>query len=90
MLKPTEVMYQSSQEELDEHVAKINQAFEAVGGKQILVCDSSAFSDQWTMFGISEYPDIEAVQKHQETLNELRHLRYVDSQILLGTKTEMS
>ena len=41
-------------------------------------------------FGVEEFPDIEAVQKHTQMLEELGHFRYIDSITVLGTKVTSS
>jgi hypothetical protein len=40
-------------------------------------------------FGVEEFPDIEAVQKHAELLNEIDQYRYIEGISVLGTKWEM-
>ena len=82
----TEPWYQLSQEEQTNLMAKVDDALEKVGGKRIVLCDSSWSSEQWLGFGIEEFPDAEAVQNHSKLLNELNWLRYIESRILLGTE----
>ena len=84
--KPSQTSYKLSQEEQQKIFAKIEEALEKVGGKQIIACDSGWASEQWTFWGVEEYPDIEAVQKYTEMLNELNWFQYVDSFTVLGTK----
>ncbi len=84
--KPSQASYKLSQEEQQKIFAKIEEALEKVGGKQIISCDSGWASEQWTFWGVEEYPDIEAVQKYTEMLNELNWFQYVDSFTVLGTK----
>jgi hypothetical protein len=40
------------------------------------------------MFGVEEFPDIEAVQRHAEFLIKLGWSRYVVSKTFLGTKCD--
>ncbi len=84
--KMSEAWYQLSQEEQADLLAKVEEALEKVGGKSTLVCDSSWTSEQWPFFGVEEFPDIEAVQKHAELLNELNWLRYIEGMSVLGTE----
>jgi hypothetical protein len=86
----TEAAHQLSQEEQDAHMAKIADALEKAGGKPVIYCNSRWSSEQWTMFGVEEFPDIEAVQKHTQMLEELGHYRYIDSITVLGTETTSS
>jgi hypothetical protein len=49
-----------------------------------------SFSPKLTAyFGLEEFPDVEAVQKHSQLLAELNWpFQFADSFSLLGTKTE--
>src|SRR5262245_61697781 len=88
MAKPSQAGYKVAQEERQKLFAKMDEAFTAVGGKRIILCDSGWASEQWTFWGVEEYPDIEAVQKYTASLNEMDWFQYVDSFTLLGTKSE--
>ena len=88
MAKFTEAWYQLSQEEQSSLLAKVNEALEQVGGKRSIYCESAWSSEQWLGFGVEEFPDIEAVQKHTALLNELNWPRYITSMTLLGTSPE--
>lgn len=88
MFKPKEAWYQLSQEEQKNHLAKIEESLKKVGGKVIVACNSGWSSDQWSFFGVEEFPDIEAVQKHSEDLDKLNWFRYSESMSFLGTKWE--
>lgn len=82
----TEAWHQLSQEEQESLTAKVIEAVEKAGGKSLVLCDSMWASEEWHYFGVEEFPDIEAVQRHAELLNELNWLRYVESSTVLGTK----
>ncbi len=84
--KMSEAWHQLSQEEQADLGTKVEGVLEKVGGKSTLVCDSSWTSEQWPFFGVEEFPDIEAVQKHAELLNELNWLRYIEGMSVLGTE----
>ena len=84
-----EVWYQLSREEQNQRLAQVGGALEQVGGKAVLLCESGWANEQWQAFGVEEFPDIEAVQKHTKLLNELDWNRYMTSVSLLGTKFEM-
>jgi hypothetical protein len=88
LVKDTEAWYKLSPEEQTELLDKVNGALDKVGGKRIVLCDSSWCSEQWPFFGVEEFPDIEAAQKHSELLNELNWFRYINSMTVLGTKWE--
>ena len=88
--RPTEAWYQLSEEEQADLMDKVTGLLEQAGGKTVILCDSSWSSEQWQFFGMEEFPDIAAVQKHTADLNELDWLRYVESMTLLGSKVEES
>jgi hypothetical protein len=82
----TEAFYELSQDQRDELLGKLDAAFQKVGGKRIVICDSSWASEQWQVFGVEQFPDIEAVQKYSQALAELNLARYVESTSTLGTE----
>jgi hypothetical protein len=84
MAKPTEAWYQLSEEERASLMAKTMESLEKVGAKLILRCTPLWSSEQWALFGVEEYPDIEAVQKHTETIFGIDHFRYMESMSILG------
>lgn len=80
--------YQLSKEEQRALVAKISNAFDSVGGKRILMCNSGWSSEEWQGFGVEEFPDIEAVRPHTRLLHELNWFRYLDGRSVLGTEAQ--
>lgn len=90
MFRNTEAFYQASEEERNEFLGKLNAAFEKVGGKRLVACNSYWSSDQWTIFGVEVFPNIEAVQQYAEAMNQLNMPRYVESMSLLGTELPTS
>lgn len=84
--KMSEAWYQLSPQEQESLMAKVDSALDQVGGSQTLICDSSWSSEQWQFFGIEEFSDIEAGQKHADLLGELNWSRYVESMTVLGTR----
>jgi hypothetical protein len=86
LCKPTEAAYQLSQEEQNSLMAKVGEALEKVGGKRVVVCDSSWASEQWPYFGVEVFPDIEAVQKYTDMQSKLNWFRYMKAITVLGTE----
>jgi hypothetical protein len=82
----TEAWYQLSPDEQRAFEAKLGAALEQAGGKGVVYCDASWSGDQWAFFGIEEFPNLEAVQKHTQALQALNWFRYCDSRSVLGTK----
>lgn len=86
MFRNTEAYYQASQAERDEVLGKLDAAFQKVGGKRIVTCDSSWSSEEWPVFGVEQFPNIEAVQEYTRALQELNLARYLVSMTILGTE----
>ena len=86
LFKNTEAYYQLSEDERNGILAKLDAAFQKVGGTRLVMCNSSWSSEQWPVFGVEQFPNIEAVQQYAEALNELNLARYVESMSVLGTE----
>jgi hypothetical protein len=86
MSKPTAAFYALSDQEREDFLARSEEALEMAGGKMIIKCFSGWSTEQWGFFGVEEFPDVEAVQKHTELLVELDHYRYIESFSMLGTQ----
>ena len=84
--KPTEAWYQLSEEEQNNHLAKLEEALQMAGGKRVLTCAPRWANEQWIACGVEEFPDIDAVYKHTELISELEHYRYIEGQSILGVK----
>jgi hypothetical protein len=86
MFRNSEAYYQLSQDERNELLGKIDAALRKAGGKRLISCNSSWSSEQWPVFGVEQFPNIEAVQQHAEALAEINLPRYVVSMTVLGTE----
>jgi hypothetical protein len=86
MFRNIEAYYQLSQDERNELLVKIDAALQKAGGKRLISCNSSWSSEQWPVFGVEQFPNIEAVQQHAEALTELNLSRYLVSMSVLGTE----
>ena len=86
MMNPKESYYELSEEDRNGLGAKVQEALQNVGGKPIVMCSSAWSNEQWMLFGVEEFPDVEAVQKLSELHNELDWFRYVESFSMLGIK----
>ena len=87
-LKPKEAYFRLSEEERKEFVDRATKDVEEVGGKWIARCNCYWSNEEWVWFGVMEFPDIEAVQKHAEFIEKLEQFRYVESKSYLGTRME--
>jgi hypothetical protein len=81
----TEAWHQLSEQEQQRLMAAVMEALKTVGAKDLVTCDASWSSERWPFFGVVEYPDLEAVQRHDQILTDLKWLRYIDSRTTLGT-----
>ena len=88
MARFSEAWYQLSEEEQKSFVAKLDEALEKAGGKRPIICDTNWSSDQWSIAGMEEFPNIEAVQNYMAAVSELKLFRYVEGTSVLGTKLE--
>jgi len=86
MAKVTEAGYQLPKAEQDQLGAKLEEGFQQVGGKHLILCNSAWASEQTHFWGVDEFPDMEALQKYSQLESELNLFRYVDSWSILGTK----
>ena len=87
-VKPKEAYFKLSEEERKELGDKAMKDVEDVGGKWIAFCDCYWSNEEWVWFGVMEFPDIEAVQKHAKFIEGLEQSRYVESKSYLGTPTQ--
>ena len=71
-------------------MGKVGEALTKVGGRRPVLCNSSWASEEWTAFGVEEFPTIEALQEHTKLLTELNWYRYIVSVTLLGTEWQSS
>ena len=84
--KFTEAWYALSSEEQGRLLEQVGATLEQVGGKTVLLCNSVWADERWTAFGVEEFPDIAAVQKHKQLHAELNWDRYMDGTSTLGTE----
>ena len=82
----TEAWHQLPQEEQQRLFALVPQALEEAGGKTLVICSASWSNEQWPFFGVEEFPDMEAVQRHAQMLVDLNWGRYIESRTTLGTE----
>jgi hypothetical protein len=84
-VRTTEAFYQLSRAERQALLDKIVEIGNQSGLKRLVFCDSSWSNEQWTAFGVEEFVDLEAVQKHTAALDAVDWLRYIESETMLGT-----
>ncbi len=84
----TEAWYQLSKEEQDELWRKARAIDDQAGATWQLVCDSRWADESMPLWGVIEYPDMEAYQRKVAALEEMDWWRYVSTKTVLGTKVE--
>jgi hypothetical protein len=62
------------------------RALDQAAGKPVVACLSAWSNEHWQAFGVEQFPDIEAVQRHGQILMDLAWARYFESQSTLGTE----
>ena len=86
MAKPTEAYWQLPEQERNAMAAKVADALKQVGGKTIIMCTPMWSAEQWALFGVEEFPSIDAVQRHSELLFAFEWSRYMEGVSMLGTQ----
>jgi hypothetical protein len=81
---------QLSQEEKEHHLDQVRAALKEVGAKNIVTVKSAWYDEQWQYFGLEEFPDVEAVRKFIEQLQEIGHYRYFRTRGLMGNEYKSS
>ena len=82
----TEAWYRLPQDERGRLMGEVVRALEHSAGKPVVTCLSAWSNERWTGFGVEQFPDVEAVQRHEQMLMDLEWARYFESQTTLGTE----
>jgi hypothetical protein len=89
-VKPTEAWYRLSEEEQHEMLVAEKAVFDKVreeyDWKGIIACDALWSTENWEMFGMEEWSDMEALRLVSQGLKELDWYRYFDAEIYFGTE----
>ena len=86
MNRPNEAYWQLSEQERNAMMAKVTDLLKQCGGKPVVQCTPMWANEQWALFGVEEWPDVEALQKYTMLLFETGILRYGEHWSMLGTK----
>lgn len=84
----SEAYYQLNAAEREALMAKAQAMLGEFGIKQIVSCDSRAYGEEWMIFGVEEYPDMEAIEKLTAAQYAMDWFRYVHSETMLGKAWE--
>ncbi|HEX9370980.1 MAG TPA: hypothetical protein VF897_08240 [Roseiflexaceae bacterium] len=80
--------YELSEEERKALFVKLDEAMKEAGGKSIVTANAGAFSDEWQVCGVEEFPDLDSVHKYAAALQKLEWFRYIESKSVLGVPWE--
>lgn len=89
-MKNKDAWYNLSTEERNKLMTQNQESFKEVSAELIMMCDSAWSSEEWLVWGVEKYPDIEAAQKHAENLNKINWFQYVEAKIFLGTQMSLA
>jgi hypothetical protein len=78
--------HQLPHEEQQRLLGLAQQALTTAGGKESVLCSAAWSNERWPFFGLEEFPDLDAVQRHTQLLLELNWGRYIESRTTLGTQ----
>jgi hypothetical protein len=82
----TEAWHQLSAEEQQRMLTQVQQALDTAGGKELVICSAAWSNERWPYFGVEEFPDLGAVERHTQSLMDLNWARFMDSRTTLGTQ----
>lgn len=82
----TEAWYQLSKEDQDNLFSKIGEIDKRVGAKNLIVCNSRWADEETVVWGVTEYPDMDACQEATEQVEKIEVFRYFSAKTILGTK----
>jgi hypothetical protein len=82
----TEAWHQLPQQEQQRLLSLVMEALNTAGGKELVMCSAAWSNERWPFFGVEEFPDLEAEQRHEQILTDLNWARYIESRTTLGTE----
>jgi len=89
LMKPKDAWYRLSKQEQQALIKKdaevSHRMMDKLGGRSVLACDCFWSTEDWLLFGVEEYPDVDAVQESTRALREMGWFKYFESRIILGT-----
>lgn len=72
--------------ELRDHLFALNGALiEKYGGVNVIICETTWSNEEYSFFGMTAWPNIEAEQAHERELAKIHWHRYMYGKKILGT-----
>ena len=87
--RSTEAWHALSAEEQQRLLGQAQKALDTAGGKELVICSAAWSNERWPLFGLEEFPDIDAVHRHAQLLLDLNWARYVESRTTVGTQLSL-
>jgi hypothetical protein len=84
LVKYTDAWYQLTPEEQQKLATQVDAALEQVGGKRVVMAVSMWSNEQWSGFGVEQFPSLEAAVEHTKILWKLNWYRYIESETYQG------
>jgi hypothetical protein len=85
-VRATEAWYALSPAQRNDLLAKDAAIQQQLGIKNLVTCDASWSNERWTAYGVHEYPDMDAVLKHNAGMQAIELFHYLESETMLGTR----
>ena len=82
----TQAWYQLTADEQQKLGDLVDEALTKVGGKRIITAVSLWSNEQWIAFGVEQFPSIEAVMQHTQSLWKLNWYNYIVAESSLGVE----
>ena len=75
--------------ELRDHLFALNgELIQKYGGVNIVLCDANWSNEEFSYFGVTAWPSLEAEQAHTSDLAKIHWSRYIYGKKILGTRFE--
>ncbi len=82
----TAAYYELPAKAMEKLVAEFRATVDELGIKLVIHCESGWSSEEWDFWGVTEYPNLEAVQKLRQWQDTHQWFKYVESMSVLGVK----
>lgn len=80
--------WELSEEERIKMMTKVGASCDEVGRKGLVMANCEWSTAEYHVFGVEEYPSIEALQKHLANQREMGFLQHLEETYIVGTPWE--
>ena len=85
LMNYSQAWYDLGEEKQQDLMRGIYSCLPQVGGKALLMAVTLWDNEKWAVFGLEEFPNIDAVMAHSEALGKLQWYRYIKCRSSLST-----